>query len=319
MPPKNKPGRIVQAIHFEDFDGFQFERLVFAYHARTEKWRSLEWYGQAGSDLGRDIWGIRDDGTKDGESICVQCVNRKSLAFSKAEIDISKVLKAALGVPKRFRIVTRSNVSAEMRDRIKKHVTSNGVSSCDIWSGSEFEEFLRHRAESLLKRFVEGETFPDAAADLVEFAAKSGSLNDKETLALMARLFDRPAFYTPIDQESNLPDFRQAITDTIQALGTGIWKARDGNVITRIPSRQQLKDVALRKKIQAVEKSLAQLRAKFDDLSKSGIIRHCNCHDPNCPVYFMSSEAARELEMLRRQSLCMFRDAYSEFDEPAGW
>ena len=73
----------------------------------------------------------------------------------------------------------------------------------------------------------------------------------------MARLFDRPAFYTPIHQESSLPAFRQAITDTIQALGTGICKTRDGQVISRIPSRQQLTDESLRKKIQAVEKALA--------------------------------------------------------------
>jgi hypothetical protein len=31
------PATCVQPIHFEDFDGAQFERLVFAYHARTEK------------------------------------------------------------------------------------------------------------------------------------------------------------------------------------------------------------------------------------------------------------------------------------------
>jgi hypothetical protein len=314
-----KLAKTVQPIHFEDFDGFQFERLVFAYHARTEKWRSLEWYGQAGSDLGRDIWGIHDDDTKDGESVCVQCVNRKTLTFAKAEADISKVLKATLGVPKRFRIVARSNVSAEMRDKIKKHATSNGVSHCDIWSGAEFEEFLRRGAESLLKRFIDGETFPDAEPDLIEFAVASGSLSDQETLALMARLFDRPAFYTPIHQESNLPNFRQAITDTIQALGTGIWKARDGNVIARIPSRQQLKDDTLRRKIQAVEKALAKLRAKFDELSRAGIIRHCECHDPNCPVYFMPPDAANDLEQLRRESVRLFRDAHPAFDEPSGW
>lgn len=62
--------------------------------------------------------------------------------------------------------------------------------------------------------------------------------------APMATLTFRPAFYTPIHQESNLPDFKQAITDTIQALGTGICKARDGQVIGRNPSRQQLKCVA---------------------------------------------------------------------------
>jgi len=67
-----QPLTYVQRVHFEDFDGLQFERLVFAYHARAEKWLSLEWYGQTGSDLGRDIWGIRNQ----GETLCVQCVNR---------------------------------------------------------------------------------------------------------------------------------------------------------------------------------------------------------------------------------------------------
>jgi hypothetical protein len=63
-----KPATSVHPIHFEDLDGSEFERLVLAYHWRTDHWRSLEWYGQAGSDLGRDIWGIRDD----GETVCIQ-------------------------------------------------------------------------------------------------------------------------------------------------------------------------------------------------------------------------------------------------------
>ena len=57
------PAKTVQPIHFEDFSGTEFERLVFAYHARTEKWLQLEWYGQVGSDLGRDIWGILSNGS----------------------------------------------------------------------------------------------------------------------------------------------------------------------------------------------------------------------------------------------------------------
>ena len=71
------PASFVQPIHFEDFDGVQFERLVFAYHWRSDDWHSLEWYGQAGSDLGRDIWGVREM-TQQRESVCIQCVNRKS-------------------------------------------------------------------------------------------------------------------------------------------------------------------------------------------------------------------------------------------------
>jgi len=311
-----QPAKYVQPIHFEDFDGLEFERLVFAYHARAENWRSLEWYGQSGSDLGRDIWGIRDDGTKVGESVCVQCVNRGNFKFDKVRADISKILTAVNGVPKRFRVVTRAAVSATMREKIQKHALASGVSHADIWSGGEFEEFLRRDAESLLKRFTEGEAFPDAAPDLITFSQADSPLSDDDALALMAKLFDRPAFYTPIHAESSLPDFKQAITDTIQALGTGIWKARDSQVIARIPSRHRLKNDGLRKKLQAVERALATLRAKFDELIRTGIVRHCECNKPDCPVFFMPSDAAYELDRLRRDALKLFREADPGFEEP---
>ena len=312
------PASYVQQIHFEDFDGSQFERLVFAYHWRSEKWRSLEWYGQTGSDLGRDIWGVRKNGTADGESICIQCVNRTRLTFAKAADDIARVLKAENGTPHQFRIVARSNVSAGMRDKIKKQVNSLGVRECDIWSGAEFEEFLREEAESLLKRFVGGEVFPDAPDDLIKLADSTQPLNDDEILASFAKVFDRPAFYTPIHQESNLGDFKQAITDTIQALGTGIWKARDGHLIDRIPSRHDLKSDILRTKIQAVERGLSRLRAKYDEMTRSRVLRHCRCNNPNCPTYFFDPpDAARELERLRRDVLTAFRDAYPAFNPPS--
>jgi hypothetical protein len=48
--------RLVQKIHFEDFGGTEFERLVFAYHVRAG-WTDLTWYGQVGNDQGRDIVG----------------------------------------------------------------------------------------------------------------------------------------------------------------------------------------------------------------------------------------------------------------------
>lgn len=93
MPP---PSKHVQPVHFEDFDGLQFERLVFAYHARIAQWLSLEWYGQTGTDLGRDIWGEREVGEGRGETICVQCVNRGRLTFAKAESDLAKVLSTTV-------------------------------------------------------------------------------------------------------------------------------------------------------------------------------------------------------------------------------
>lgn len=313
-----KPASYVQPIHFEDFGGIQFERLVFAYHWRTSDWRSLEWYGQAGSDLGRDIWGVRENETQQQESVCIQCINRKQLTFAKAEKDIAKVLKAPNGVPYRFRIVAQCKISATLRDRIKKHVKFLGVQQCDTWSGPEFEEFLRKDAESLLKRLVEGEAFPDAPGDLKNLAEPTRPLNDEEMLAAFAKVFDRPAFYTPIHQESNLEDFKQAITDTIQALGTGIWKARDGHLIDRIPSRHQLKSGALRTKIQAVEKALSRLRAKYDEMIRSGVLRRCGCDNPSCSVYFFNPyDAAHELERLRHEVLSTFREAYPAFRPPS--
>jgi hypothetical protein len=312
-----KPATYVQRIHFEDFDGSQFERLVFAYHWRTDDWRSLEWYGQVGSDLGRDIWGVREAEAQHQESVCIQCVNRKQLTFAKAEKDIAKVLKAPNGVPHCFRIVAQCKVSAALRDRIKRHVQSLGVRECDTWSGPEFEEFLRKDAEPLLKRFVEGEPFPDTPEDLRKVAESTRPLNDNEMLAAFAKVFDRPAFYTPIHQESNLEDFKQAITDTIQALGTGIWKARDGHLIDRIPSRHQLKSDALRTKIQAVEKTLSRLRARYDEMIRSGVLRRCACENPSCSVYFFNPyDAAHELERLRHEVLTTFREAYPAFRPP---
>lgn len=309
------PAALVQPVHFEDFDGVQFERLVFAYHARIDRWKSLEWYGQVGSDLGRDIWGIRED----GESVCIQCVNRTALTFAKIRNDLSKVLSAARGRPSCFRIVGRANVSASKRDQIRAHVLSTGVVHCDIWSGKEFEEFLRYGAESLLKRFVEGEAFPDNEPELTTFAQAGGTVTDSTILGLLARLFDRPAFYTPIHDESDLGDFKQAITDTIEGLGTGIWKARDGNIIDRIPSRHQLKDNVLRAKMQAVEMALSRLRAKYDEMIRLGVLRPCGCNNPNCRIFFFHPpQAAHELEHLRDSVLTTFREAYPSF-QPRSW
>lgn len=151
------------------------------------------------------------------------------------------------------------------------------------------------------------------------FAEIDRTPSDSDILVMMAKLFDRPAFYTPIQQESNLPDFKQAITDTIQALGTGIWKARDGHVIGRIPSRHQLRGADLGKQLQVVEMALARLRAKFDELIEAGVIRPCGCTQPDCPTYFMPPEAAHDLDRLRNDVLRQFRTAYPAFDGRSAW
>jgi hypothetical protein len=171
------PAKMVQPIHFDDFSGEQFERLALAYHLRVEPETAWEWYGQVGSDLGRDIWGVREDGT----TVCIQCVNRGALTFDKGSGDLDKAVGGPKGKPSVFRIVCRSTVSADMRDRLKKHAEGLGVPTCDIWAGVDFEERLRRDTEALLKRFFEGVPFPDAVDELTAFASGETAMGENAT------------------------------------------------------------------------------------------------------------------------------------------
>lgn len=90
---------LFQKIHFEDFGGTEFERLVFAYHVRAS-WTDLEWYGQTGSDQGRDIIGSEplDDGKR--RRTIIQCVNRSLLTQRKAEHDMTGANASSARRPK---------------------------------------------------------------------------------------------------------------------------------------------------------------------------------------------------------------------------
>jgi hypothetical protein len=314
MKQSSSPARYVQPIHFEDFDGAQFERLVFAYHARTDRWRSLEWFGQRGKDKGRDIVGIREvDGWKDGQCVCVLCANWRKLTRAKVKSDITKALSSLARKPDQIRIVCGHDIAAGLRDDAKKFAQSKGIYQCESWSGKEFEEFIRARAESLLLRFVHGDAFPDTAADLLMFAWGAVPANDDERLALIALAFDRPAFTTRIDQESSLPAFKKAITDTIQVLKTGVWETRDGHVIRRLPTKSDIANGTARDALGETEKRLIELRTRFDELVRKGAIRHCACTDSDCPVHMMDHEAIHQLTEVRELVLESFQKAYPSF------
>ena len=192
----------------------------------------MEWFGQTGKDKGRDILGVREvDGRKDGESVCILCANWQKLTLAKVKEDIDKVLNVAIAEAGQNPGRQRSRYPRRAARRCEKAAQTKGIYKCDLWSGKELEEFIRSHTESLLLRFVQGEAFPDTANDLLLFAWGSVPINDGERLALISRAFDRPAFSTPIHQESSLPAFRKAINDTIQVLQTGVWQTRDNVVI----------------------------------------------------------------------------------------
>ncbi len=146
--------RSTHKIHFDDFSGELFERLVFAYLNRRP-WDSLEWLGQSGADGGRDIWGILND-----KSTCFQCANYPRVQFAKIQKDIDK-LKTNNTVPDHFVVVCGGKASGSLRKKIITYATAMGINGTKIWSGVEFEEMLRSSAPDLIKRFAEGDQFPE--------------------------------------------------------------------------------------------------------------------------------------------------------------
>ncbi|MGC3933513.1 hypothetical protein [Pseudomonas atacamensis] len=304
---------MVSPIHFEDYSGIQFERLVFAYHLRAG-WRDLIWRGQSGGDQGRDITGIEPFDDQPARKTIIQCANRDTLTLAKAKGDMTKAVKAAGGTPDAFKFVSRGAVSDTSRSRIEQAAASLGVAHVTIWSGVELEENLRLRAEYLLHRFVKGIEFPDAESDIRRFVDDFPDLSDADALQLMAAVFDRPAFRTPFHQESSLPAFLQAIEDTIGALNTGVWRMREGNEIKRIPSIHHLRDQHTQAVLAKVVRQVDQLRRVFVTRLKEGAIRPCGCAQSECPAYTLTSRAADELDEARQKILVTFRSVYPSFN-----
>ncbi len=90
----SKVSSTVNPIHFEDYDSRNFERLVFAFLLRVERWKTLEWYGQVGADLGRDICGVRDSDARPMQTVCIQCANYRRVPLKKVSEDIDRIVAA---------------------------------------------------------------------------------------------------------------------------------------------------------------------------------------------------------------------------------
>jgi hypothetical protein len=159
--------------------------------------------------------------------MCIACANYRRMTFKKVDEDLKRLLTCPHGKPDLYIAVCGGNVSANLRDRAKALYSQHQIHDSEVWSGVDFEERLRRDAESLLKRFLGGEIFPDVPTELREFVSSTTPLSDEEILALMAGFFDRPAFYTPFRGESSIPAFKKAVTDTIEALNTGIQRDKN--------------------------------------------------------------------------------------------
>lgn len=308
-----KPLIEVKPVAFNQFDGASFERLAFAYLVRsTENYQRIDWYGQLGGDHGRDIWVV----TAAGVHACYQCANHQRLKFDKARADIAKVIAGPSGIPQVFIVIVGGSVSAKMKARIERHGLSSGIREMQIWSGCEFEERIRRDAPDLLERFCGGIPFPEKAQDLKAFAGDGEQAADGRLLSRLAECFDRPAFTTPFRDESNLPDFKKAIADTIEAVNTGIRRLRDGTEIDRGPSRHQAKAPEIRSTLAAIAGKLIELRAAYDRFIADGEIRLCGCDHDDCPVHFISRRAAIQMDQMRSDILLAFGSTCPDFAVP---
>jgi hypothetical protein len=153
----------VRPVHFEDFSGKDFERLVFAYVLRS-RWPDAEWLGETGGDHGRDVWcpGRR-------KTTAFMCANFKTLTLAKVISDLNRLANLEKR-PAEIFVVCGGRVSAQLRVKVKEAAIKCGFNRITVWSGSELEERIRITAPDLLSRFCCGEEFPDTLEGLRVFA-----------------------------------------------------------------------------------------------------------------------------------------------------
>lgn len=129
--------KTVAPIHWDDFSGKHFERLVFAYFLRTESWKSLEWNGQCGKDGGFDIIGCQEHDGHHDWNVCIFCANWKTPTIRKIESDFNKVAKNSKEPIDKYIVVFGGDVSAKFRSDAKSFFESKkGLSLSNfIWNG----------------------------------------------------------------------------------------------------------------------------------------------------------------------------------------
>ena len=149
--------------------------------------------------------------------------------------------------------------------------------------------------------------------NLSTFVLEAEEFDDAKLLDAYASCFDRPAFTTPFRQESNIHHFKKAISDTIEALQTGVHRLRDGTVIKRFPSISEISDANINQSLREIVVDLQKLRAAYDNLVNAKEIRLCGCGQDDCPVHMLSSRACHEMDRLRNDILNKFKRIYPQF------
>lgn len=232
---------MLKKIHFEDYSGRQFEHLVYAYVDRSYPWVSLEWLGRAGSEGGRDIWGVRfagyhDNGSMIEKKVCIQCKNVFDSTGPKSiEEELDKVKKVVKKEVDEYWLVG-SRTSSDGRNKIRTYAKENNdIDFVKFLDAEEFEEHLWRDTPSLARRFLSGTPLTSDMEEILNIGENDLPPTMTERLARLMPIFHRNAFRIPMRNEVSAYMFIQAIKDTQRALVTGSWTTNEGLKLGTVP------------------------------------------------------------------------------------
>lgn len=222
----------VGPIHFEDFSGKEFERLLLGFAIRSG-WKDAEWLGEAGADGGRDIW-------CESSRTAILCANFKRPLLAKAKSDLKKVADSGVKLNTAL-VVFGGSVSANLRTKIKAAAKELEVNNCLVWGHAELEENIRSVAPSLLERFCGGMAFPESLEEMRVLAA---AVHEVKPIAPSKVVLPSPDF----DPEQMTSDAKRLLSEMSDAEDGQVLRieTQDGYSLT-VNGREFIQDTRERR------------------------------------------------------------------------
>ncbi|HYL99427.1 MAG TPA: restriction endonuclease, partial [Blastocatellia bacterium] len=151
--------RTKHILPFSELSAAQFERLCL-WLVDREGYRNAQYYGESGSDGGRDI--IAYNTTARGEELWYfQCKRKGRVTSTELRAEVDKISRLAAGDPEKrpsgIVFLTSASVSAGIRDSIGKYC--RGRYRVEVWTRVQLDERVKHHRAIIDEFFY---TVPDA-------------------------------------------------------------------------------------------------------------------------------------------------------------
>jgi hypothetical protein len=275
---------IMPPSYWQDFERLTLDWAKRAWNDQYAERNGRQGQAQAGVDVSGFNYGQR-------EHTGVQCKKRiwltkpgsdaPSNTLTPAEIDAEvKAARAFVPARDRFIIATTGPRDADLQEHVRKLNSGNTKPAVSLMFWDDFVDFLNDHPD-LMYRYYEG---------VLKYRNTYSPNEHYYRLLYMA--YDRPAIRTPLTSENRATDLITALSQTQEAISTGVLKDRDNRVIDQArvphPCPKELKLAA--KKLQ-----------KARDLATEGlydarIVEHSGCIEIKDPVL------VGQINTLRRES-----------------